>query len=502
MKTEKKLKPWQSWLIFGGSMAVVFALGMLAASITERRAEIQSIYANVQDNIAPQEARNELYASNYPREYNTWEQTADTTFRSRYHGSQVVDVLAERPNMVIFWAGYAFSREYTTPRGHMHAIEDMINTLRTGNPGVGGDGDIQPATCWTCKSPDVPRMMQAMGTAEFYKSPWSALGAEVVNPIGCADCHDSKTMDLHISRPALIEAFQRQGKDITQATHQEMRSLVCAQCHVEYYFKGDGKYLTFPWDKGGSMEDVERYYDESNYYDYIHSLSRTPILKAQHPDFELAQHGIHAQRGVSCADCHMPYKSEGGVKFSDHHITSPLAKIDRTCQTCHRESEETLRQNVYDRQAKVFEVRNLLETELAKAHLEAEYAWKKGATEEMMKPVLKSIRQSQWRWDYSVASHGASFHAPQEVTRIMSSGLERAMQARLELSHILAKLGHPGQVPLPDVSTKEKAQQYIGLDMHALESKKASFRQTIVPKWVEEARKNGRLVTGADHSKA
>ena len=47
-------------------------------------------------------------------------------------------------------------------------------------------------------------------------------------------------MNLHISRPALIEAFQRQGKDITKATQQEMRSLVCAQCHVEYYFKGDG----------------------------------------------------------------------------------------------------------------------------------------------------------------------------------------------------------------------------------------------------------------------
>ena len=57
-------------------------------------------------------------------------------------------------------------------------------------------------------------------------------------------------MRLRISRPALREAFQRQGKDIEQVSHQEMRSLVCAQCHVEYYFKGKGNYLTFPWDKG------------------------------------------------------------------------------------------------------------------------------------------------------------------------------------------------------------------------------------------------------------
>lgn len=95
--------------------------------------------------------------------------------------------------------------------------------------------------------------------------------------------------------------------------------------------------------------------------------------------------GIHAQRGVSCADCHMPYKSEGGVKFSDHHIQSPLAMIDRTCQVCHRESEETLRQNVYERQRKANEIRNRLETELAKAHIEAKYAWDNGATEEQSK---------------------------------------------------------------------------------------------------------------------
>ena len=114
--------------------------------------------------------------------------------------------------------------------------------------------------------------------------------------------------------------------------------------------------------------------------------------------------GIHGQRGVSCADCHMPYKSEGGVKFSDHHIQSPLAMIDRTCQVCHRESEETLRNNVYERQRKANEIRNRLEQELAKAHIEAKYAWDNGATEEQMKNVLALIRQAQWRWDFGVAS--------------------------------------------------------------------------------------------------
>ena len=89
------------------------------------------------------------------------------------------------------------------------------------------------------------------------------------------------------------------------------------------FSKAKANTLLSPWDKGTRVEDIEKYYDETKYADYTHALSRAPILKAQHPDYEIAQMGIHGQRGVACADCHMPYKSEGGVKFSDHHIQSP-----------------------------------------------------------------------------------------------------------------------------------------------------------------------------------
>ena len=493
MKEKRKLKRWQGWALFVATMVVVFCLGLLASSIMQRRAEVASIFANKKVEIAPQEARNAIFQSNYPKEYETWLQTADTSFSSEFNGNKPVDVLAQRPEMVIFWAGYAFSKDYSAPRGHYYAIQDMLHTLRTGSPGVDGMDDIQPATCWACKSPDVPRMMQAMGVEAFYNQKWSAMGSEIVNPIGCADCHDTETMDLRISRPALIEAFGRMGKDITKATHQEMRSLVCAQCHVEYYFRKENKYLTFPWDKGTSMEDVEKYYDEMDYYDYIHAISKTPILKAQHPDFEIAQLGIHAQRGVACADCHMPYMSQGGMKFSDHHIQSPLNYIDRTCQVCHRESEEVLRKNVYDRQRMANEIRNKLEKELAAAHIEAKFAWDKGATEATMKPVLRYIHQAQWRWDYGVASHGASFHAPQEVTRILSNGLERALQARLAISKVLSNLGFTGDVPMPDISTKEKAQRYIGLNPEELQANKKKFLDVVVPKWVEQAKQKQRI---------
>lgn len=489
---EKRLKAWQGWLLFGGTMVIVFVLGLVVASLMERRTEVASIYNNKKVVIKGIEARNEIFKENYPREYQTWLETADTSFKSEFNGSQAADVLEQRPEMVILWAGYAFSKDYSSPRGHMHAIEDITRTLRTGAPKTAKEGP-QPATCWTCKSPDVPRMMQSIGVSAFYNNKWAAYGSEIVNPIGCSDCHDSETMDLHISRPALREAFARQGKNVDNATPQEMRSLVCAQCHVEYYFKGDGKYLTFPWDKGFSVESIEAYYDSAHFSDFTHSLSKAAIIKAQHPDYEVSQMGIHAQRGIACADCHMPYKTEGGIKYSDHHIQSPLAMIDRTCLVCHRENEETLRNNVYDRQRKANEIRNALEKELANAHIEAKFAWDKGATSAQMKEALQLIRQAQWRWDFGVASHGASFHAPQEIVRILSHGLDRALQARLAIAKVLARNGYTADVPMPDISTKAKAQKYIGLDMLKERKEKDEFMKTVVPKWIEKAKANGRF---------
>ncbi len=274
-----------------------------------------------------------------------------------------------------------------------------------------------------------------------------------------------------------------------------MRSLACAQCHVEYYFTPEGKYLIFPWHNGLTMEGGEHYYDSIQFADYTHKLSRAPIIKAQHPDYEIYKTGIHAQRGVSCADCHMPYVSEGGVKYTSHHVRSPLASINNTCQVCHRESEETLRAAVYERQRSANEIRDLVEKELAMAHIEAKFAWDKGATEAQMKEILQLLRQSQWRWDYAVASHGGSFHSPIEFQRILSLSLDRAHKARFAISKVLAQLGHIGDVPMPDISTKEKAQAYIGLDIPKEREAKKQFMETVVPKWLETAKANNRLVS-------
>lgn len=482
----KKRRPWVNWILFTLTLVVVFALGLLVASITERRAEAIFAYAP-KVKLDEFEPRNEVWGKNHPWQYESYRKTQETDFHTPHGGNAMRDMLEEAPELVVLWAGYAFSRDYNQGRGHSYAVEDTRNTLRTGGPMADDVG--MPSTCWTCKSPDVPRLMNQMGVGEFYNTTWAALGHEVHNSIGCADCHHPETMDLTITRPALIEAYEVMGKDITQATHQEMRSLVCAQCHVEYYFDkkypgAEGaNYLVFPWHEGMGAEDMLEYFDNIGFADWTHALSKAPMLKVQHPDYELYKYGIHAERGVSCADCHMPYVSEGGLKYSNHHVTSPLKYVSQACQTCHRESESTLMKNVFDRQNMIVETRHKAEELLVRAHVEAKAAWDAGATQQEMHDILYKIRAGQWYWDYVAASHGGSFHAPVESGRILGKAVDYAQEARVMLARLLATKGITDPIPMPDISTKAKAQEYIGLPMDQLREEKRIFKEKRLPEW-------------------
>lgn len=485
----------RNWIFFIVTIAVVLLLGLLIVNITDRRAEAKFAYSpKVELDTDIIEPRDSIWGLNYPRQYQSYQQTADTTYNSAFLSSGVKDALDDIPELVVLWAGYAFSKDYNQPRGHFYAIQDINETLRVGSPGVEGGKEIQPSTCWTCKSPDVPRLMKEKGVTEFYSSTWSDFGSEIINPIGCADCHDPKTMNLTITRPVLVEAFESMGKDINNVPYQEMRNLVCAQCHVEYYFnkkitgKEGAAYLTLPWKNGLTVEDAERYYDEIDFYDFEHKISKTKIIKAQHPDYEIYKTGVHAKRGVSCADCHMPYKSEGGQKFTDHHIGSPLQNVENSCFVCHRENVAQLVADVYERQQKSKIATNTLAQEIAKAHIETARAMELGATDAQLEKIRLGIRHAQWRWDYSVASHGASFHSPIEVLRIANSAMKIIGDTRLSLSKLLYGLGQKTEVNFPNFTSKKALQEYIGIDLEAEQKVKDNFMKQVVPKWLKEGR--------------
>ena len=194
------------------------------------------------------------------------------------------------------------------------------------------------------------------------------------------------------------------------------------------------------------------------------------MLKAQHPGYEVFKMGIHGKRGVSCSDCHMPYKTEGGQKFTDHHIQSPLNNVANSCQVCHREEKDELIKNVYDNQDRIIENRDQLEVLLVRAHVEAGKAWELGASEAQMKDILHGIRLGQWRWDYVAASHGGSFHAPVELGRVLGKGIDITQETRIKLAKLLMELGFKGEVPYPAIETKAEAQKFIGLDMEKLKA--------------------------------
>lgn len=291
-------------------------------------------------------------------------------------------------------------------------------------------------------------------------------GAKPVVQENCLNCHSDQ-----FAMVCLASVTERSCWDCHHTIHGEVRSQsaspevlrpplprACAPCHVEYYFKETPKnYLKFPWGKGTTVEGMIDYYDAIGFSDYTHAISKTPILKAQHPDFEMYSTGIHAYRGVSCADCHMPYKAEGGQKYTDHHVQSPLLNIANSCAVCHRWSEDEIRRRVETIQDKTQKAKADTEDALVKAHFDIAAAMEAGAGDEELAEARRLLRHAQFRWDYVSANNGMGFHSPQETMRILGDSVNQAQQSRLLAARILAKHGAATEVGYPDISTREKA---------------------------------------------
>lgn len=424
--------------------------------------------------------RSEQYMKKFPKQYQSWKQTIES--------KEKVDEVAENPNLAILWAGYAFARDYDTPRGHQYAVTDLRDTLRVGSPDA-DHPDLQPMACWSCKGPDVPRMITEQGEDGFFQGKWSKAGSQIVNTIGCNDCHQPGSSKLRVSRPFAQRAMDSIGMDWQQASRKDKQSMVCGQCHVEYFFEGENKKAKFPWDNGVSADKVESYFDSVNFTDWTHQISKTPMLKAQHPDYETWSMGIHGQNDVTCIDCHMPkIVNKQGRKFTDHKVGNPFDRFEQVCANCHEQTKEQMLDIVAQRKTMIAELKESVEIQLIHAHYEAGAALKAGATQAEIKPIQTDIRHAQWRWDHATASHGIAMHNPEEALRVLGTAIDKAADARVKLARLLAEKGVKQPVAIPDISTKAKAQKAIGLDMQKLESEKAHFSETVLPKWDEAAK--------------
>ena len=452
------------------------ALTWLLTTIVEHKQEAKWPFAQVVQ-LTDTTYDPAVWGENFPIQYEQYKKTIEDTDGDfikvdptaedprEYHTISRIDSETRAKRM---WRGYAFAVDYTEPRGHEWALDDQRYTGRT------APRFKQPGTCLNCHA-SMPEIYDELGNGDR-KAGFDAMNAmsydeafeHASSSIACIDCHDPKTMELTITRPAFMEGIKqaKAAEGITDydvnrdATNEEMRTYVCAQCHVEYYFAGEGKTLTFPWSKGLTVYDEMNYYDEVGWTDFTHEESGAPILKAQHPDFETWAQGIHAANGVTCADCHMSYNREGASKVSNHQIMSPMASedtINSSCLTCHHSSASEMRERVEGIQTRWQSSLNVSFTALDALITDITTAAGNGsATEEQLATARDYQRKAQFIVDYSFSENGRGFHAPAYSISILNQATDWARSGQLALRGVEVQNGVAPAIPEQHLPTGKK----------------------------------------------
>ncbi len=385
--------------------------------------------------IKPMEPDSSLWGQNFPNEYASFLKTKNNTIDTTYGGSSKYSQLERDPRQKILFAGMPFSKDYNDDRGHEWALIDVNETKRLNldkeNP------KRTPGTCYSCKSSTNPKLWNELGMAEYDKTFFGDMTAKVTTTIGCSNCHEAGTMRLIVTNPALQEALEAQGKDWNTFSRQEMRTIVCANCHVEYYFAGPGKYLTFPWSEGTHIDQIWQYYettlfDGKKFADWEYPNTKTPMLKVQHPEYEFFSAGsTHYNAGVSCADCHMPYVREGAAKYSMHDIHSPLMNIELACGQCHSDTEK-VKTRVTLIQDQVYNTKIATEDAIVDAVNAIKAAAANPSSDAALLDQARALhRKSQYLWDFVSAENSMGFHNPEYALEILAESTDLARQAQM-----------------------------------------------------------------------
>jgi nitrite reductase (cytochrome c-552) len=395
-----------------------------------------------------------VWGMNFPHQHDGYRRTVDMV-RTRFGGSEAEprapsqadprsivarSRIEEDPRLKVMWAGYAFAVDFREERGHAHMLDDQTYTERQ-------VAAKQPGTCLHCHASvyvpykDLGNGDLIAGFEKMNRMPFAEARKLVTHPVACIDCHDPETLALRVTRPGFIEGMRAlkaaqgiAGYDVNRdATRQEMRAFVCGQCHVEYYFKGPEKRLTYPWAKGLTVDAIADYYDEVGFSDWTHADTGAKTLKAQHPEFEMWNQGIHARSGVACADCHMPYQRVGALKVSDHHVRSPLLMVDRACQTCHRFPEAELKARAEAIQERTHRLRDRAIDALVDLIADLKAARAAGRPDADLDAARRFQRHAQFRIDFVEAENSSGFHAPQEAARILGEAIDLVRKGQLSL---------------------------------------------------------------------
>lgn len=435
------------------ALALVFVLGPYGCA-PDKPQRVKTV------TIPDGEIDPEIWGKAYPEEYELWKMTEkpEPAGKSKYKrgfdaDNITYDKLAEYPYMALLFNGWGFGVEYNEPKGHANMVRDQLE-IDASRIKAGG-------VCLSCKTPYAPGLQKQMGQ-DYYSMSYM----DVLNKIpeknrnlgvACIDCHDNKDMGLKISRGfTLGNALKDIGVDEKKLTRQEMRSAVCAQCHVTYSIPKDKDMksvgLYFPWQNGKwgdiTIEGIiKKLRSDEAYKEWKQTVTGFKLAFIRHPEFELfSTKSVHWKAGASCADCHMPYTKQGVFKVSDHRVMSPIKNDMKACMQCHTESAAWLKEQVIEIQDRTvaIQIRSGYATATTAKLFEAVHKAKaegKQIDEELYKKAKDFYEQAFYRNLFIGAENSVGFHNPTEALRVLGDATAFATKAEAFLRQILTKAG-------------------------------------------------------------
>ncbi len=451
----------------------VLAFALVLASCTDQATEPK--VPTYKTGLKSDETSNKAFEKLFPAQWLTYQRNNkdDVTQMTDYGGPvpwskndnvdqpPVGNPKAAQPYLKNLWLGYPFSFEYRKARGHTYGLEDVMNTDRINR--YSADNAGLPTTCWNCKTNKIEEWHKEYGD-KLWAIDFQAFRQKQDmkdSSIGCPYCHDPADMKTRIMSIPLKDTLEKLNVDLAKASRNDMRSYACGQCHVEYYFQkekfGPAQKPVFPWTTGATAEkpfagvDPENIYEyykdhgvetskgmEGWFTDWVHPVSKTPMLKAQHPEFETWINGPHGAAGVACADCHMAYTRSADPdkkKTSNHQWTSPLLNIEGTCKQCHADkTPEFLKERVLFNQRRVYDQLLKAQEISVRAHeavrQASEYAGEKNAKfDDLMAQARENVRHGQWMWDYVSAENSMGAHNPVKALDTLARSQEYSRRA-------------------------------------------------------------------------
>jgi nitrite reductase (cytochrome c-552) len=113
-----------------------------------------------------------------------------------------------------------------------------------------------------------------------------------------------------------------------------------------------------------------------------------------------------------------------------------LTDVNRACGSCHKQSEQELKDRIGTIQDKTAGLLRETEAALTDAIDAINKAEAAGVGDDALKEARQLHRSGQMRWDFVFSENSTGFHSPQEAARVLADAINRARQAQLAAERV------------------------------------------------------------------